>query len=591
MSITVEETPINVTLPANSVRMLIVQPHLTFQTPLQEPFPLTQACTDRLMNAIPTVFELARTPHCPVILFPEFGIPGIDGVERIRECLATAASSYIVIGGVRGLSKNEYARLCAIPGSAIDPSNAPDQINDNQWINTSVTFIKDDAGTLSIWIQPKISPSWPEANVHHQMMYPGRVVRVFRARFSNGVHCRFFTLLCFDWVGREDGLPIPDMFLREFNSICQASGSRQDIQWAFVLQHNDSPNHTSFLNSTNAFLSQTEPPFVRRADAAVVMVSTASTEMPSRGGQYGYTSICFSPRAPFDSKVCQPTFATQSSRLRASEVLGTCKDVVFREMGECIHRAEIRVPNFVVADPTDRTAAIVQADTIPLSGAPNDPRIPGRPVPAVVKWANDELDVVPDFGGIAFTDDAVQAELGEAHLRMVGSYRTLPSQDLTNRISGACASHALSGDKGDPAEQIDSKWGEKERLGLRHVIQTLTFIDGAANLDAVQSRLHARHDGNGVEIAAICGTTHSDCQTAFARLSSRTYSPILFVSRDDNNLSCLPRELEHFADVNEGTGIKLTDAQTLVTAARSKNNGEYRQFITELLNVPERRII
>ena len=58
---------------------------------------------------------------------------------------------------------------------------------------------------------------------------------------------------------------------------------------------------------------------------------------------------------------------------------------------------EVRVPRSVVPNATDRTAALVGARTFPLCGnAGADPRIPGGPVPAVVKWVNDELDMVTD---------------------------------------------------------------------------------------------------------------------------------------------------------------------------------------------------
>jgi hypothetical protein len=422
-------------------------------------------------------------------------------------------------------------------------------------------------------------------------MFKGSAIRVFRGTFDNGLPWRFFSILCFDWVGRENGAAIPELFLQEFEPFCQQSGSAQDIQWVFVLQHNPSPNHASFLTATNTFLNQTSHPFVRRHDAAVVMVSTASTQNPSRGGQYGYSSIIFGPRAPFDSKVCQPTFATQSSRLRSSDVLGTCKDVLFREMGECLHRVDVRVPNFVVADPTDRTAAVVRAETLPFSGPTDDPRIPSAPVPAVVKWTNDELDNIPDFQGVTFTDTAVLQQLRTSRIRMVRSYRTLPSQDLTNRISGGCSAHALSKSKGDPAEVLDTLWGDKERFSLQHIIQTLSFIDGALALDPQHAQLHARHEESGVEIAAICGATHADCQTAFARLAALTHSPILLVSRDDQNSPHLPREVEHFADPRQGAGVKLTDSQTLMGAARTKQNAEYGQYIRELLDVADRPII
>ena len=361
-----------------------------------------------------------------------------------------------------------------------------------------------------------------------------------------------------------------------------------------MLQHNPQPNHYTFLNSTNAFLTQTAAhPFVLRNDAAVVMACTASSRVPARAGPYGYSSLIFSPRAPFETNACPPTFATQSSRLRATNDLGTCKDVVFREMGECIHAAEVRVPNFVVPDPTDRTPALVRAEVHPLSGAAKaDPRIPGCGVPAVVKWTNDELDGVPDLCTAYFVGTTLEGQIRNAQNQVVTGYRQLRSQDLAVRIDGACASRAARAvGNGDPAADVDTSWNADERRGLHHVIQTLTLIGGAAELDLAGSQLHARHESGGAEIAAIYGSTHSLCLSAFKRLAERTHSPIVFVSRDDNNATHLPREAESFADPRQGAGVRFTDSQTLLQAARNKTLAEYTQFITELLNVQDRPII
>lgn len=589
------EQQIDVTLPSTSIKMLIVQPHLEFLEPVQEPFPLQQVCNQRLLDVIDSAFQKALAYHAQLILFPEFALPGVEGVKRVADALssATVPSPTIVIAGVRGLSKDQYAQLCALANvTPIDPVNEPAVVQDTKWVNTSVTFVKDDRGGLSLWIQPKISPSWTEANAHYQSMFQGGVVRLFRARFDNGVPCRFFSLLCFDWVGNENGLPVADAILQQFDRVYREAGSPQDIQWVFVLQHNPSPNHHSFLTATNRFLTQTTYPFVRRQDAAVVMVCTASSRIPARGGPHGYSSLIFSPRAPFDSDGCQPTFATQSSRLRQSTALGTCKDVVFRETGECIHGAEVRVPNFVVADVTDRTAALVQGEAFPLLGAVVDPRIPGDAVPAVVKWTNDELDNVPDLCATYFTGSALEGRLRSSQTQTINGYRRLRPQDLAVRIDGACANRAAKAHSNrDPAADVDAAWDTDERRGLHHVIQTLTLVGGGVDLDIVGSQLHGRYESGGVEIAAICGSTHSVCVNAFKRLAERTYSPILFVSRDDNNAPHLPREAETFADPGHGAGVKFTDSQTLLGAARGRQEPEYSQFITELLNVQDRRII
>jgi hypothetical protein len=591
----VPEQQIDVTLPSDAVRMLIVQPFLEFQPPVQEPFALTQACAQRLENAIDSTFAKVTEYHPRFVLFPEFSVPGLAAVEQITQHLAsnTILAPLVVVAGVSGLSKTEYASLCARADVAqIDQENDPQRVQQDEWVNAAVTFVKDNTGAVTMWVQPKISPSWTENNISHQRMFRGGVVRFFRARFENNVACRFLSVLCFDWVGREAGVAVTDAVLQQFGAAYEPTGSPQDLNWVFVLQHNPSPNHATFLTATQRILTQPIHAFARCRDTGVVMACTASGRAPARRGPYGYSSLVFGPLAPFDSIGCRPTFATQSFRLRGATTLGTCKDVVFREMGECIHAAEVRIPASVVPNPTDRTAAIVQAEAIPLVGGAVDPRIPGTSVPAVVKWVNDELDEVPDLCAAYFAGNPLQPALRTSHNNAVDGYRRLPSQDLAIRVDGACAARFSRSSALDPAGDVDTDWDVAERSGLHHVIQTLTLVGGAAAVDIANSQLHARHSATGIEIAAISGPTHADCMQAFQKLAGRTHAPIVFVSRDNtNNMPHLPREVESFADPRRGAGVRLTDAQTLLNEARLRPQNDYAAYITELLNVQDRRVI
>lgn len=594
MTLCVVEEQINVALPSGSVKMLFVQPYLKFAAPRQEPFPFVAACGARLSQSIDTAFDIARTFDPHLILFPEFSIPGVDAVRKIATHMETAEvpASRIVIAGVQGLTKPQYTELCGLANAHVGAENAPDRVSINQWVNTSVTFVKDSAGAVSMWIQPKISPSWIEANERHQQMFPGRVVNIFAAKFDNDVPCRFFSLLCFDWVGQEDGAAVRTTILQKFDALCRAAQNQHSIQWAFVLQHNESPNHPTFLNAANEFLSQPDPAFVQRHDTAVVMVSTANAGHPARHGPFGYSSVIFGPRAPFDCNGCAQTFATQTNRLRASTALQTCKDMLFREMGECIHTAIVRIPASVVANPTDRTAGVVEAKIYPLVGDCTDPRIPGGPVPAVVKWVNDELDMLTD---VEFDETVIKADFRTSHARTVQAYRHIQSQDLARRIDGACAKRVLNREKNvsatDPAADIDTAWDADERGSLQHVIQALTLIDGVATLDVGEAQLHARYPVQGVEIGAVRGPQHADCVPAFKLWAGRTHSPVLLVSRDDDNVPVLNREVENFTDPGGAQGIRITDAQTLLAKARGATDAEYRKFILELLDVPDQRII
>ena len=226
------EQQIDVTLPSTSVKMLIAQPFLEFQTPIQEPFALRPECAARILAAVDNIFVVVGAFHPHFIVLPEFSLPGVAGVERVMGHLSSAAVPHpmILIAGVSGLTRDEYTRLCALQGmTAPDALNMPESVPQAQWINTSITFVKDDRGTISQWVQPKISPSWPEANTLHQSMFQGSVVRVFRARFDNGVPCRFLSVLCFHWIGRKNGSAVPEELLRQLDAAYRATGSQQAV--------------------------------------------------------------------------------------------------------------------------------------------------------------------------------------------------------------------------------------------------------------------------------------------------------------------------------------------------------------------------
>jgi len=260
-------------------------------------------------------------------------------------------------------------------------------------------------------------------------------------------------------------------------------------------------------------------------------------------------------------------------------------------MGECIHLLEVRIPLFVVPDSTDRTAPLERAEVFPLNPPVDDPRIPGAAVSAAVKWANDELDNIPDLIAPYFGGSALETPIRTSHRAIVASYRRLPSQRLALKIHSATAARANDPTRiADPAIDAD-EWDVAERHGLRHVMQALTLIGSVAVIDATASELHARHTANGVEIAAVCGSTHSICMRAFSILARSTYSPILFVSRDDNNAAVMPRELESFADPRPNAGVTFTDSSALLSKARNSTKDQYEAFIMELLDVRDKRII
>lgn len=592
-SIIVDETTIDLTFPTVSTSMLIVQPFLEFPAPVQEPFKLIATCASRMLSGIDNVFALSRSAKPNVILFPEFSLPGVQAVEQVYRHLQTSLHPSVVIGGVHGLTRSEYESLCSLSNMNVDRCHHPSELTTTDWVNTSITFIRDDAGRLSMWLQPKISPSWPESNTPHQTMFRGSVIRVFVAKFANGAPCRFFSLLCYDWIGQEHGGTIPEAVLTQVNASCSQSKVQKTVEWAFVLQHNPKPNDHTFLGTAKLFLTQVAYPFVLRQNTAVVMTCTASGLAPMRKGGHGFSSFIFNPVAPFDVTACPPTFSTNAKRLRATDTLGTCKDVVFREMGECVHLANVRNPLFVTPDSTDRTAPLESAEVHALNPPQNDPRVPGHSVSAVVKWVNDELDAIPDLASQYFAGNALDASIRQAHQTTISAYRNLPSQNLAIKVATSTVLTSQGKEttlKDDPAKTADD-WNGPERSGINHVIQCLILIQSVRSIEATTTELHGRCVEKGIEVAAICGPTHAACKKTFERFAQRTHSPILLITRDVNNSEHLPRELDSFADPRKGAGVKLADSHTLLSKARTLAAAKYQEYVAELFDVTDRRII
>jgi hypothetical protein len=592
--ISIVEEQISVTLPTESVRILSAQPFLEFQEPVQEPYPMSVDCASRLSQGLDRMIEAATLSRPQFIIFPEFSVPGVSGVERLRDFLLSneIAGPTVVIGGVTSLSLTAYASLMALPDVEVNvyPTNAPAVIPSDNWINTSVTLIKADDGKVAMWLQPKLSPSWPESQGIHQSMFRGQALHLFRGRFQTGLPCHFFSALCYDWIGVECGRTAPIALLDAFNDRCSTNGGPQFVNWVFVLQHNQRPNDDTFLAAARDFLIDTAYPFVQRQDAAIVMACTASSQMPGRNGTYGCSSVILAPTAPFDMRSCPSTFTTNGERIRKCATLRTCKDVVFREMGECCHIFDIRNPRGVRPDATDRTLPLENARVLAFTRGGTDPRIPDAPVPAVVKWLNDELDQLSDLASSLLTGCALHGNVMASQHTVTATHRRLPSQAAAERVHYSKATAAATKTAIDPAAFVDD-WDQEEREGLEHVIHSLAIVGTVEPIEIEAASIHGRHTDKGVEIAVIRGDKHSDCINAFDKWSEKTHAPLLLISRDRHNTTPLERELERFDDPAGSSGMKCLDAQTLISKARSCTQIQLEAFTAELFDVTERRII
>ena len=190
--IKVKEIQLDITLPDDGIGMVIMHPFV--ELCYNEPYRWQNDKKDKQIERIIRTLEIAKqSDHgCEkthFTIFPEYSIPGLKGVQKIQEILESNSwkDETIVSGGVDGLSKGEYFTLCNQDNTEVHDKNKPNNVRDDQWVNCCITWIKETNGVVKRWIQPKLSPSWPEKNIISKSMFCGSSVYVFEGKFKNGV--------------------------------------------------------------------------------------------------------------------------------------------------------------------------------------------------------------------------------------------------------------------------------------------------------------------------------------------------------------------------------------------------------------------
>ena len=250
---------INLILPSTRVHMVLMQPFVYFENPYTEPYRWERRKRDAQIAAINRTLGIARVlgdgKHAHFTIFPEYSIPGLRGVGTIDEVLRSEnwPSDTVVIGGVDGLSAEEYRRLCAMAATEHTACNAPENVVDDNWVNVAVTWTKDSNDHVTKWVQPKLKPNELERNTPCRNMHEGRSVFLFSAMFDNNSPCRFLTLVCFDWIASIEGENTQDLILSDLEERWN-QGDPRALHWVFVIQQNADPNHSEFIRRTEDFL-------------------------------------------------------------------------------------------------------------------------------------------------------------------------------------------------------------------------------------------------------------------------------------------------------------------------------------------------
>ena len=574
--IDVREVQLNIHIPSDELCIVAQQPFVRFTEPRQEPFRWADKAIDEQLAAIGRTLDLAseglsgRPPT--FVVFPEYAVPGIRGVQAIDDRVKEAAwpNNSVVMAGIDGLDRNKYEELCSALAAEVTDSNSPARVPNDKWVNCCVLWAKECDSTVRSWLQPKFRPSWPEAAVTCSDMFRGSSIFVFEAKYEPTGHpCRFATFICYDWVVEVAGQPIRDKFIATLEELWKKSNTALD--WVFVIQRNLQPNDRSFLTGTFEFLTDRGHAFVDRSEAVVMHMNTAASKLPARSGAGGFSSCVFSPRAQVTCCGPRPTVYMPPNLLGRAPFLGRCKDVVFREAGECIHAFAVRVPRFLQGQATDRSFPVTEACVCAV-GDTADPRLCGGPIPASVKWINDFLDETDLLSKTLLRDSPVRGDAEATEAEVVRDLRHLVEHKAKTTVAWAASWFSTGGEATDDKLRGNPDlWEKREQTALEHVLHSLTCLGVAYKLEVSGAACHGTMDADGIfiHIVAICGKSYEDCCRHFDEHVPRTVGPdpILLVARDRLGLTMRKKEIERFSE-GEGAGVCVLDYTTLATWCR-----------------------
>ncbi len=597
--IDVEQVVIDVQVPQDELRIVAMQPYIRFRGPVVEPFRWSTDAVEAQLGAISRTLDISLTGFnglpANFTVFPEYAIPGVPGASLVSERIAAGdwPNGSIIIGGLDGITKAEYVDLCRSLDIRFSALNAPDTVPDGQWVNCCLLWVKNQKGMVDKWVQPKVRPAWTELAVPCNDMFRGSTVYVFECQYGASRYpCRFVTLICFDWVASPAGTTvIEELVMGLDQKWVQSQGA---LDWVFVIQHNSRPNSASFLNATYRFLTDPSHPFVQRDKAVVLHVNTAVSPNPVGKGEGAFSACVFSPTTQFDCRACRPTVCMQPSVRRANNALERCKDVVFREMGECVHAFSARVPRFVVPDATDRSYPLPLAEVHAVKGS-GDPRLCGGSVPAAVKWLNDALDEINKLAETQLVGRPLRAKAEALESTVIAKVRTTDGHTASAHINWATCAYRNGSVCRDKARMLNvDLWGLDEVEALDHILDSLTSLGLAYGLEFDGAVLHCtlRADEKFVQVLAIRGDAYGDCRLHYDEyVAYGGVDPVLVIARGRHPFVPGPREFLRLDETGDERGLAFLSYAELINICREVTDSNHLKECLDAILPRDRRII
>lgn len=545
--------------PFGRIGMVVAQPFLSLSD--HEPFKCRPEAAAAQLAMIRKTLEIAKqNPHGQAkthfTIFPEYSIPGLAGITLITELLSEAAwpAGTVVIGGVDALTKQEYATLAAQPDTFFNAAgNAPGLVDDANWINLAVIWAKGADGTVEKWLQPKLHPAWAEQNIAYNEMFEGKSIYIFQGKLENDLNYRFSILTCFDWIATVDTKLLWLQVLEDLQRQSQAVGGAEvALSWFFVVQRNMWPNHHTFLSQIPPFYNEASLPSVRRDRACLVFANCAGKDRPGKAATFGGNSLVMSGQTLFEKPTCALTFSAGGTKFRNTNILAPYYDIYFREAGACIMSFAQVHPGSVQAGAANKTVAVEHAKIFAVDNIV-DPRAPSGPVPASVKWLNDELDAVHSLSSL-FPGAALEAKALGSHSTTVAALRL---------VDGGAITDLLVASTQEKVEDPD-KWGNPEVGALELLVHALEALSTGFEVHPATAGKPVSSmvvEGSDLPVVTVKGLTHAGCIEHAENTVARGSTRLLVVTKDRENTPWDKREGNFLArhSVGHSKEGKITD--------------------------------
>ena len=590
--IEIKEEQVGINLPLNEIGMVIMQPFVELCHD-HGPYRWLNNKKKKQIERIIRTIEIAKKAEhgCEkthFTIFPEYSIPGLEGIQEIEENIRSSSweKGAIIIGGVDGLTKNEYSTLCSWKDTVVHQENRPEKVRNRQWINCCITFVKtiniEGGIIIKKWVQPKICPSWQEENNIGNDMFEGRCVYVFEGSVINGRAFRFMSLVCYDWIGSLGNASGIFSILQKMNNLPRSRPYGKPIHLVVVIQHNKKPNHPSFLNNVYRFFNDQNYPFVLRDECIITLANNAGVSCPGPCEEYGYSSLVFSPNSAYNPEGSPPSYAVATKILRGNEILQTCKEALFRENGECIHSFRLFHPLYIDRTPESRRRPLGPVLIYALDEKIKDPRTPGEQVPAVVKWINDKINLVnfiPFFHQCA----GQLLDLIEKTLKkVIKEIKWCDEKFLTKMMVFATA------DMTEEKQKNVDIWTEEENRSLETVIYSLV-MSSCSNVVIIRNApghacIKQKKYGSVIDIVVVSGGVTHEQNIAHAKkcCPGRKERTTLIISRDQNDNPLTDRDKPIY---EIGTNIKYCGFYNLRGCLTSSTLEEIREKILRSMGI------